>query len=96
MLQQQTQQPIVIQGYKYSQEEDIKLSQKRYDNILNNTYKVRAKELETIVTERRDILVKNKTTNTTTKEVKNVKQDKDFDLFSNEQIPEGVTRLMRG
>lgn len=95
---QQSQNPVIIQNYKDTQEENTRVSQQRYETILSNTYNVRAKEIEILVTEIRDMLKSknNNNNNTNPSVVKNVKQNNDNDLFSNNQIPNAITRLMRG
>lgn len=92
----QSQQPIIVQGYQTNQEYDTKLTQKRYETILNNTYNVRAKELESLVKEIRDLVKSKKSNESTSTNAVNVNQNNNNDLFSNKQIPNAITRLMRG
>ena len=93
----QSQQPIIIQSCQNNQEYNTQLAQKRYETILTNTYNVRAKELESLVMEIRDLVKAKKSDNSNqTSTNKNINSNSNNDLFSNKQIPDAITRLMRG
>lgn len=93
---QSPQQPVIIQSYSDNQEYNTQLTQRRYETILSNTYNVRARELESLVAEIRDLVKTKKLNESNQMDTTKTTSSNNTDLFSNKQIPNSIVRLMRG